>query len=295
MSPAAVLVYLMIILIWGSSWFVIRFQTGEVEPLIGVVYRFALGSLILMVWCSLSGARLRLRASEHRWLALQGICLFGLNYWLMYESTRYLTSGVVATLFANFVVFNLINGRIFLKRPVSRDMALGAITGVAGVVALFWPEVSQLSLRDSAMTGLVLTLAATWLASLGSIAATRNLQYRLPATSANAWGMFYGALMLTAIALIRGETFSWPGTQAFTLSLLYLSVVASVLCFGALLWLIAEVGPERAGYTATVIPVVALSISSLLEGYQWTTQGMIGLLMIISGNVMISRMRTSVT
>lgn len=291
MSPTALFLYAATVLIWGSTWLAIKYQLGEVDPLVSVVWRFALASALLFGWCALRRARLSLNAREHLGFALQGSCMFGINYWLTYASEVYLTSGVVAVIFATMSFFTMGWGRLFLGRPVQTRMLLGALAGVAGVVALFWPEVERLSLADDAVRGALLALAATALAALGGIVATHNVRFALPVISANAWGMFYGTVLLAAIALARGVPFAYPQTPAYTVALLYLAVVGSVLAFGAYLRLIAMIGPERAGYGSTLTPVVALLLSTAFEGYRWSAAAVLGLLLIIAGNVLVLRAR----
>lgn len=291
MPSTALFLYAVTVLIWGSTWLAITFQLGEVDPLVSVVYRFALASLLLFLWCGLRRARLVLDFREHLWFAAQGACMFGLNYWLTYVSEVHLTSGVVAVIFATMSFFTMLWGRIFLGRPVQLRMVLGACLGIAGVAALFWPEVDSLSLGDDAVRGALLALGATALASLGGIVATHNVRFALPVISANAWGMFYGTLLLGLIALARGAEFSYPAAGSYTAALLYLSVVGSVLAFGAYLRLIAMIGPERAGYGSTLTPVVALLLSTLFEGYRWSAMAAAGLALIIAGNVLVLRSR----
>ena len=85
--------------------------------MISVIYRMALASVLLFAWCRWQGIPLRLKSNDHTFLVAQGICLFGLNYWMIYWSETYLPSGIIAVLFSLIVFFNIINARIFLGRP----------------------------------------------------------------------------------------------------------------------------------------------------------------------------------
>ena len=289
MPAGALFLYALTVLIWGSTWLGIKFQLGEVDPLVSVIYRFALASVLLFAWCFLRRARLRLSASEHRWIALQGLFLFGLNYWLIYWSEIYLTSGLVAAIFAMLVFLNMFNARLFLGRPLALRMALGAAIGLAGIGALFWPEFTHLSLADKAVRGLLFGVASTFFASLGNIVATRNASYSLPVISVNAWGMLYGTAALLIAALATGAEFSWSGKTSYLVSLVYLSVFGSIVAFGADLRLLAMIGPARAGYSSMMIPVVALAISTFAEGYRWSVPAVAGLVLIVAGNVLVMR------
>jgi drug/metabolite transporter (DMT)-like permease len=128
-------------------------------------------------------------------------------------------------------------------------------------------------------------------ASIGNIIATRNATYGLPVISANAWGMFYGTAMLFAVALLTGTPFTWSRAPSYTISLIYLAVFGSIVAFGAYLRLLATIGPDRASYSSMLIPVVALLISTVFEGYRWTAPALVGITLIVAGNVLVLRGR----
>lgn len=140
MSPQAYFLYVISVLIWGSTWIAIKFQLGEVNPMVSVIYRFGIASALLFAWCLLARARIRLNLVEHAFVALQGACLFGINVWLTYWSEVYLTGGVVAVVFALTVLMNSFNAALFLRRPVVRPCLPVACWVCAGSRYCFGPR-----------------------------------------------------------------------------------------------------------------------------------------------------------
>ena len=61
-------------LAWGTTWFVITFQLGVVDPVVSLAYRFALATALLFGWCAVRGLPLRLSVAQHT--AARGIGLF---------------------------------------------------------------------------------------------------------------------------------------------------------------------------------------------------------------------------
>ncbi len=289
MGASVLSLYVLTTLIWGSTWLAIKFQLGDVEPLVSVIYRFGLACLLLFAWCRLRSISLTLSLREHGFMVLQGSCLFGFNYWLIYNAERYLTSGVVAVVFSFIVFFNVLNARLFLAMPVNTRVVTGGIVGLIGVVLLFYKEVGQFNLADETAQGFLLAVVATFVASLGNVIATRNSGSGASIFAVNAWGMLYGTLVLLLVALLKGAEFSYEWHFNYTASLLYLSIVGSIFAFGAYLRLLALIGPDRASYTGMLIPVVALALSTVFEGYQWSTEGIVGLALIMLGNIQIMR------
>ena len=279
--------YLSAVLIWGSTWFAIKFQLGVVAPEVSLVYRFALASVILLVFCLLTGRSLRYRPVEHGFIALQGLFLFSANYLVFYWATEILTSGVVALLFSTVVLMNIVNGALLIKSPVSLRVVLGALVGIGGVAAVFWSEVSAVGDNDQAWYGLWLCLAATFLASIGNILSARNQRQQIPVVQTNALGMAYGSLFMFIFAVLNGADFNYDDRLAYTLSLLYLSVFGSILAFGCYLTQVGRLGADNAAYAAVLFPVVALALSTVFEDYLWTTQAMIGFFLVLLGNFLV--------
>jgi drug/metabolite transporter (DMT)-like permease len=280
------LIYAVVVLIWGTTWYAIKFQLGVVAPEVSLVYRFALAAACVFAFARLTGSPLRLSWRDHRVVALQGATLFCLNYWMTYLSTQYLTSGLVAVLFTSIIFFNIVNGRLILGTPVERRVLLAAGAGMLGVALLFLPEIRAALHSPRILHGAGLALAATYVASLGNMAAARNTLAGLPVVTVNAYGMAYGALGLAAIAAIRGTPVDFDPRWPYVASLLYLSLAGTSLAFGLYLVLIKRIGTARAAYSSVLFPVVALAVSTLFEGYRWSLPAAIGLAVLIAGNAL---------
>lgn len=284
------LLYTATALIWGSTWLAIQFQLGTVSPLWSVSYRFAMAALILLVFCVITGRKLRFTAEQHGAMALQGLLLFSLNYVLYYIGSQYFISGLVSIIFASIIIMNIINGRIFFKTPLVARVIVGAMLGLLGLVIVFG---SQFELLDwdqggaSLVWGAGICLSATLCASFGNMVSVRSQKLKLPVLQSNALGMAYGTVFVTLLAIGLGEqpTFDW--SFKYVGSLFYLSFVGTVLAFGAYLNLLGRIGPERASYTFVLIPVVSLTLSTLFEGFQWTLSTVAGAVLVLIGNVLV--------
>src|SRR5882672_4284304 len=199
--------YLISVLIWGSTWLAITFQFGTVPPAVSVAYRFALAGLILFVWARFKALRLRFSPNEHLWMALQGFLLFGVNYMCVYHAETEITSGLVAVVFSLMVILNIVGTRIFFGTPLRPSTLLGAALGIGGIVVVFLPELGGGVGVGNSTLGIALALGGAVSASLGNIVASRNHSRGLPVVQMNAFGMLYGALFVTAYALITRQTF----------------------------------------------------------------------------------------
>jgi drug/metabolite transporter (DMT)-like permease len=283
--PSYVL-YGLVVLIWGTTWYAIKFQLGVVAPEISLVYRFVIAAICLFVYARVVRSPMRLSPREHRFIALQGVTLFCLNYWLTYLSTQYLTSGLVAVIFTSIIFFNLVNARLIFGTPIDGKVLVAAAAGMLGVALLFLPELRAATGDRTVMKGCLLALVATYIASLGNMAATRNTASGLQVVTVNAYGMTYGAASLAVIALLRGVPLVFDASWPYVLSLLYLSLAGTSLAFGLYLALMQKIGPARAAYTSVLFPAIALTVSTVFEGYRWSLPAFIGLAVLLGGNAL---------
>ena len=286
-SKQNVLLYVVTILIWGSSWLAIKFQLGVVDPMVSVAYRFLLASGISWIYCRYSGLQLSFRLRDHGFMFLQGVSLFALNYWLFYISELTLTSGLAAVIFSTIVVMNMLNGAIFLKNRLELRVVIGAVLGLSGIILIFWPEVSNFETGSENLFAAALAVLATYLASLGNIASARNQREGIPVVQSNTYGMTYGAMLMLVLAWSTGHEFNFEFTVSYVSSLVFLSVFASIIAFWSYLTLLGRVGVERAAYATLIFPLVALGISTIFEGYQWSAYAVIGIVLILGGNLLI--------
>ena len=279
------LLFLTPTLIWGSTWYVIKFQVGDVDPMFSVAYRFCIAGALMLAIAKLWKLKLAFTRKEHAFILLQGLFLFGFNYWLVYLSELHLTSGLVGLIFSLLVFFNIANSRVFLKTPIQVPVIVGAFFGLVGTALIFWKDLSTFSLDDSKLLGMLFALTGTLVASWGNITSARNQQAGIPVISSNAFGMTYGGVAMLLLGLISGKELSFIVSTPYIVSLLYLSVFGSIIAFGAYLTLIGNIGAGKAAYVGVIAPVIALLISTVMEDYHWTNFSISGAGLILIGNV----------
>jgi drug/metabolite transporter (DMT)-like permease len=275
--------------IWGSTWIAITYQLGSVAPEASVFYRFLLASLLLFGWCLARGLPLRFARRQHLWMAVQGAFMFSVSYVAVYYAEQNVVSGLVAVGFSASPLLNMVGMRLIFGSPMTARVAVGALLGILGITLVFWPEFAHLKADGRVALGAAFTVAAVVLSALGNMVAHRNHDAGLPIWQSMAWGMLYGALVTLAIALALGRPLAFETTPAYVLSLVYLAVFGSVLAFGGFLTLLGRVGPARAGYIGVMVPIVALAISSVFEGYRWELLALAGVAVSVAGNVIILR------
>jgi drug/metabolite transporter (DMT)-like permease len=173
---------------------------------------------------------------------------------------------------------------VFLKVRVEPRVFAGAILGVAGTAVIFQSELTGFVVSRANLLSLVICVLSVVSASIGNVLSAYLQRRRIPVMQSNALGMTYGATLLLVLALALGKQLTIDTRPAYLLSLAYLAVFGSVVAFGAFLKLIGNIGPDKAAYTILIIPIIALLMSSMFEGFAWTGSAFLGLFLILAGN-----------
>ncbi len=281
------------VLICGTTWLAITYQLGSVAPEVSVSHRFLFAALIVAAWCKWRGQSLLFTRSEHAALALMGVAMYGLSYVFVYHAEQHVASGLVAIGYSASPLLSTLGTRLFFKQPVTARMALGSLFGIVGITLVYWPELARLAQSQSVALGAAFTLLAVLISTAGGLLAQRNHQRKLYGWPTMAWSMGYGGLASLAVALVLGRPYTVELSASYLLSLLYLSLLGSVIAFAGWLTLVGRIGVARASYVGVMAPVVALFVSTLFEGFIWHPLTAAGVTVSLAGNVLVLGRRNS--
>lgn len=287
-----VLPFLIVTLIWGSTWLVIRDQISAVPASWSVTYRFSIAAIGMFALTLIMRQSLRLDALAMRWTFLLGGLQFGLNFNFVYAAEKYITSGLVAVIFALLIVPNALLGKWWLGRNFGRSFLVGSIIACIGVALLMVQEYRSAPVGGTEVViGFALALAAVMCASVSNVVQGLPAMNRYPTTAILSWSMLWGALANT---IWSWASFGPPVIETRSVylgGLFYLGIVGSVFTFPLYFKLIRDIGPGKAAYTSVLIPVVAMLLSTLFEDYEWTMLAAGGAAFVVLGLAVAMRAR----
>ncbi len=258
----ALIVWLVLCLIWGSTWVFIKLGLRDLPPITYAGLRFLFASAIL--WAIVLVRRRPLPNNRRDWLILAwaGLISFALNYGLIFWGEQRITSGLAAVLQAMIPVFGLFFAHHYLpaERITKRKLA-GVAIGVAGVGLIFY---DQMKIEGTAaLQGGAALLASAVCVAYTNVFIKARGQHLDPSVLA-AGQMIWSVVPLLAVGIVwEGNPFDLRWSWSSALSLAYLVLIGSVLAFLLYFWLVTKIEVTKTMLIALVTPVTALLIGKL--------------------------------
>jgi len=281
--------------IWGSTWFVITGQIDGVPAAWSVFYRFALATPALFCVALVMKRRLRLTGPEQRLAVLVGLFQFSGNFLFVYHAELYVTSGIVAMMFALLMVPNALFARAFLGERVQGGFIVGSAVAIVGVSFLLvheWranPDAGVVG--GNVLLGIALALLGILAASVANVIQANPTGRAVPMVSLLAWAMLYGTVFDLGYALATAGPPPFPAKPTYWAGIAYLALIGSVVTFPLHYNLVREIGAGRTAYNSILTIAVAMALSTLFEDYRWTLLTAVGMALAVLGMVIALKAR----
>jgi len=276
-------------LIWGTTWYAITLQLGQVAPLASIVWRFGLAAILLFAGCLVTRRSLRLTLTQHLAAAGQGVFAFSISYSFTYAAEERIASAIVAVIFASLALLNLILFRIAARQRAAWLSWGGAALGVVGVAVLSGSEILGAGLDDASATGVGFAFLAVIASAFGNYFAWRGQNAGSAVIPSTAWAMAYGTGLLALYGLATGVEWSIEPTFTYIGSLLYLSVFGSVIAFAVYFSVARARGYALASYISALTPPIAMLVSVMFENARFGWPALVGLALVLAGQVLLIR------
>jgi drug/metabolite transporter (DMT)-like permease len=292
LRPRVALPFLAISLIWGSTWYVITGQIDGVPAMWSVTWRFALATVGMFALVFATRERWTMPHRAHLLALAVGLCQFSGNYNFVYHAEQHLTSGIVAVLIGLMIVPNAVLGRVLLGQPITARFLLGSAIAIGGIALLLVNEAQAAPLGGNVGWGIWLALGAMLAASISNVIQAGETGRQVPLFTLIAWSMLYGTVIDLALAWTFAGPPVLPADARFWMGTLYLAIAGSVVTFPLYYRLIREIGAGRAAYHNVLVVIVAMLLSTLLEGYRWSGLAIAGSALALLGLVVALRAKS---
>ncbi|GAA0626200.1 DMT family transporter [Brevundimonas kwangchunensis] len=276
-------------MIWGTTWYAITLQLGTVPTIASIVWRFGLAAILLFIVSAVIRQPLKLTRAQHLAALGQGAFAFSVSYAFTYAAEGHVASAIVAVTFASLTFINLVLFRLAARQKAAAASWGGALLGLVGVAVLSGGEVLGAGFDRRAAMGVGLALIATTASAFGNFFAWRGQNAGSAAIPSTAWAMAYGTGLLIIFGLATGVKFHIDPTPAYVGSLLYLSIFGSVIAFGLYFTIARTIGYAMASYISALTPPIAMLVSVMFEGATFDWSALVGLALVLSGQLLLIR------
>ncbi|HSR70095.1 MAG TPA: DMT family transporter [Acidobacteriota bacterium] len=278
-----IFVFVLLCFIWSSSWIGIKFSLQGFPPFLGAGLRFSLAVSFLAIFVWRRRGHLRLERRYWWPLLVTGLLTYVWDYGLIYWAQQHLNPGVTAVLFATFPLFTAA-AAIFVYRIESfrGGVLVGMLLGLAGVAAIFAPDLVRARLQGMAPWAGLAVLAGASGGALG-IGLTKLRLSRLDPALLTFYQMLPGATGLLLLGWLSGETVDWPVPAVSWWAVLYLAAAASALAFSLYYWLLQSFHATTMSLIIYVTPVLALLLDWIVFGITPSWGVAVGVVLIFSG------------
>jgi drug/metabolite transporter (DMT)-like permease len=282
----ALIVWLILSIIWGTTWIFIKLGLRDLPPFTFAGIRFLVAATIL--WLIVLWRRQAVPRKSSDWLmiAWTGFIAFAVNYGLIFWGEQYITSGLAAVLQSTIPAFGLVIAHFHLpaERITMRKMA-GVVLGMAGTAVIFYDQMTVEG-RDSLWGSMAMVASSVCVAYSNVLVKARCRHIETAALAAGQ--MTFGLVPLLLVGTVwEGSPFRLQWTRQALVSLFYLALIGSAVAFFLYYWLVKRIDVTKTMLIALVTPVIALLIGMITLSEDVTWRIVLGSAAILAGISMI--------
>ena len=272
--------YVLLCLIWGSTWLVIKIGYGGLGPFNVAAVRFLLAGLALTPVVPILGVRWPTGRTEWALVLWVGVVLFGADYGLIYWGEQFLDSGLTSILFATLPLITMALAHVYIpgERVTPRKLG-GTLLAFLGVVALFGDRVRL----DPANAGPMLAIVASTVCAAAAAIASKRFGASLHPAALNAPAMIVGAVALGGASVMAGDGLHLPSDVATWSAVAYLAVAGSVFTFLVFFSLLKTWSVTSLSFISVFTPAIALVLGFVFLDERPTLWTVLGAALVLAG------------
>ncbi|MBN2227180.1 MAG: EamA family transporter [candidate division Zixibacteria bacterium] len=281
---AAYLIYIMLCLIWGSTWLAIKIGLEDSPPLWSAGLRFVIAAIILFIINSIKRVPYPRDWKTIRTVAFPGIFMYSLSYMLVYWGETHIGSAMMAVLYTTFPFFVAAFAAIMLKDERLSPLAWGGLViGFGGVIVIFFDSLNISQLAFGGTVAGVASSASSAFATVYIRAKLRETPIRMMASLQ----ITLGAILIIIFAALLEPPTAFRVTTKSVSALLYLSVFGTVIAFLAYYWLLRRMHAVTVSLMTFFIPVIAIALGYAVRAETFSYLAVVGTVLILAGVVLV--------
>ncbi|PYS89147.1 MAG: hypothetical protein DMF64_18485 [Acidobacteria bacterium] len=279
---APLVVWLVLCLIWGSTWLFIKLGLEDLPPISFAGIRFVIAAAILSAVVFIR--RVQWPRARRDWLLIiiTGVLAFALNYGLLFWGEERTSSGLAAILQTIIPVFGLVIAHYYLPaEQITWTKLGGVLLGIAGVALIFSDQLHGEG--AAALAGSAAIVVGAFCVAYSNVLVKARGGALDPAVLA-AGQMACGFVPLLIVGYWReGSPLKFHWTPLAVVSLFYLALVGSCAAFLLFYWLVRHMDVTKTMLISLVTPIIAISLGMVWLHERLTWRIVIGGAGIMAG------------
>ncbi|MBA4405913.1 multidrug DMT transporter permease [bacterium] len=273
--------YVLICLIWGSTWLAIRLGLGSLTPLISSGLRFFLASFFVFGLMRIKKIMLQTDSVSIKLYIITSLFSFVIPFALVYWAEQFIPSGLASIVFAVMPFCVIVFSKVaFPKDIISFNQILGVILGFSGIVVIFSEQLS-LDLSQQ-LFGILAVLVSS--SMQGAIGVTiKKYGQHLNPLSMHFVPLFFAGLILISSSFLFENSSTWNFNLTSISSIIYLALFGTVVTFTTYYWLLKRMNIVILSLSAFITPIVAVILGWIILNENFSLQTLIGSTFVLIG------------
>jgi len=279
--------FILLGLLWGSSFLWIKIALREVNPFMLVFFRVLFASFGLGLYFAYHHFKFNLRAW---WIfAIVGLFNVALPFALISWAETHISSGLASILNSTVPLFTMIIASFFYKADrFTLSRGIGVLVGFSGVLVLSYTRLEGNT--EYQTLGIIAMLVAACAYGASTVFARRVDKIVTPQEH-SLGQMLAGLIFITPAMLITNTPLNLPALPLTWTAFAWLGLLGSFIA--PVIWfvMIYDIGPSRTSMVTYMFPLVGvlLGILFLKETMSW--QVFVGGLLVLAGIYIVNSKR----
>jgi len=273
--------YIIICLIWGSTWLVIRIGLDSLTPMISAGIRFLFASLIIFLIVKLKNYKLPIDSLSLRLYFFMGIFSFAIPFWMVYWAEQFVPSGLTSVIFGVFPFSVFVFSWLFLKtEELDFFKILSIVIGFIGIVIIFS---ENLNLNfEKQFWGLVAVFSSAVIQGLVAVILKKHAGHLNP-FSMNAYPLLIAGSVLILLSLVFEDSSKWLFTSSAIYSIFYLATIGTIVTFTIYYWLLQNMNVVILSLSSFITPIIAVVLGWFILNEKLSQNILIGSMLVLMG------------
>ena len=276
-----VLGYIIITLLWGSTWLAIRVGLDSLTPMFAVGVRFFIASIFVFIIMKISKVKLQTDSLSIKLYLFIAFFSFIVPFSLVYWGEQYVPSGLASVIFAVFPFFVILFSWLLLPDgSIGIYKSIGVLAGFIGITIIFWEDLS-LDFADYSLGMIAILVSATIQGFVAVI--IKKHGSKLNPLSMNFVPLLITGIVLIPVGLLFEDRESLVFDSKAIYSILYLAFFGTVVTFTIYFWLMKKINVVILSLSTFLTPIIALFLGAIILSEKFTTNQILGSSLVLIG------------